>query len=192
VIGTRPGIRITGRVEFAMRHSTQGQKGDASRPSRPERTPGTHSSQRAEPMRFMIIRKADVDSEAGLMPSHELLNAMTQYNQRMADAGIIVGGEGLHPSSRGARISFSGGKPTVTQGPFAGAGEMIAGFTLIEVKSRDEALEWVRQWPVEDANGNAQLELRQVFTADDFGEAFTPELRAQEDAMRDEIAVRAH
>lgn len=142
-------------------------------------------------MRFMIIRRADQETESGTaMPSHELVLAMTRYNQRMIDAGVMVAGEGLLSSSRGARVSFSNGKPTVIDGPFAEAKELIAGFTIIDVNSREEALEWMRQWPVEDAGGNVQLELRQVASADDFGDAFTPELRAQEDAMRVQAQAR--
>ena len=141
-------------------------------------------------MRFMIIRKADADTEAGVMPSTELLNAMTQYNQAMVDAGIMEAGEGLHPSSRGVRVKFQGGKPTFVDGPFSETKELIAGFSIINVKSREEALEWVRRWPVEDANGGAELEIRQIFTAEDFGEAFTPELREQEERMRAQSAAK--
>lgn len=138
-------------------------------------------------MRFMIIRKADKDTEAGLMPSEELITAMTNYNQQMVDAGIMRAGEGLLPSSKGSRIKFTGGKPTIVDGPFAETKEMIAGFTIIEVQSREAALAWVKRWPVEDANGNVELELRQVATDEDFGDAFTPELREQEAKMREHI-----
>lgn len=141
-------------------------------------------------MRFMIIRKADADTEAGALPTEELITAMTRYHQELADAGILVAGEGLHPSAKGARIRFSGGKPTVTDGPFTEAKELIAGFTMIEVGSREEALEWVRRWPPLDGGGEVELELRQVFAADDFGEAFTPELREQEERMREQSAGR--
>ncbi len=135
-------------------------------------------------MQFMIIRKADAETEAAVLPSTELIEQMTAYNERLSAAGILRGGEGLHPSAKGARIKFSAGKPSVVDGPFAESKELIAGFTLIEVGSYEEALEWVRQWPPLDGHGNVELELRQVFTADDFGEAFTPELREREDAMR--------
>lgn len=135
-------------------------------------------------MHFMIIRKADADTEASVMPPPELFEQMTAYNERLAAAGVLRGGEGLHPSTKGARIKFSAGKPVVVDGPFAESKELIAGFTLIEVGSYEEALEWVKQWPPLDGNGNVELELRQVFAAEDFGEAFTPELRAREDAMR--------
>lgn len=138
-------------------------------------------------MRFMIIRKAGAETEAWQMPSTELIEAMTQYNQQMVDAGIMRAGEGLLPSSKGARIKFQNGKPTITDGPFAEAKELIAGFTIIEVDSRDEALAWVKRWPKEDANGNVELELRQIATDEDFGEAFTPELREQEARMREHI-----
>ena len=141
-------------------------------------------------MRFMIIRKADKNTEAGVMPSEQLLTDMTKYNEEMVKAGVMLTGEGLHPTSKGVRIKFSGGKAIMTDGPFAEAKEVIAGFTLIEVKSREEALAWVRRWPASDGDGEAELELRQVFEAADFGEAFTPELREQEERMRAEIAKR--
>jgi hypothetical protein len=140
-------------------------------------------------MKFMIIRKADAQTEAGVMPSQALFEAMVAYNQQLIDAGVMVAGDGLHPSSRGARIRFRGGKPTVVDGPFAETKELIAGFTMIEVASREEALEWVRRWPALDGDGEVELELRQVFTADDFGDALTPELREQEE--RQEAALRA-
>lgn len=139
-------------------------------------------------MRFMIIRRADADTEAGIFPDDPtLFEAMVRYNQEMADAGVLKGGDGLQPTSRGALIRFSGGKPTVTDGPFAEAKELIAGFTLIEVGSREEALEWVKRWPREDGNGNVTLELRQIYELDDFGDATTPELREQERRQRAQI-----
>jgi hypothetical protein len=130
----------------------------------------------------MIIRKADRNTEAGVMPGEPLLAAMMNYNQEMLKAGVFVTGEGLRPSSSGVRIKFAGGKPTVTDGPFAETKELIAGFTMIQVKSRDEAIAWLKKWPRED--GDVELELRQVFDADDFGDALTPELREQEQRMR--------
>jgi hypothetical protein len=139
-------------------------------------------------MRFMIIRRADEETEAGAMPSQELLEAMTAYNEELVRAGVMLAGEGLHPSSKGARISFEGGSPTVSDGPFAETKELIAGYTLIEVRSREEALEWVKRWPAEDGGGHVQLELRQVFEADDFGEAFTPELREREERQREQTS----
>lgn len=138
-------------------------------------------------MKFMVIRKADKDTEAGTLPSGELLTAMMQYNEEGVKAGVFVGGEGLHPSSKGARVKFSGGKPAVTDGPFAETRELIAGFSMLEVKSKEEALEWVKRWPSLDAGGNVELEIRQVYTADDFGDAFTPELREAEQRMRDQL-----
>ncbi|MBN9311011.1 YciI family protein [Devosia sp.] len=135
-------------------------------------------------MRFMIIRKADAETEAEVMPSTELIEAMTAYNEKLSKAGVLVGGDGLLASSRGARIKFANGRPTVTDGPFAEAKELIAGYTMIEVASREEALEWVRQWPPEDGHGSVELELRQVATAEDFGDAMTPELIEREAAMR--------
>lgn len=135
-------------------------------------------------MRFMIIRKADAETEAEAMPSTELIEQMTAYNEKLAAAGVLVGGDGLRSSRHAARISFSGGRPTIVDGPFAEAKELIAGYTVIDVASWEEALEWVKQWPPLDGNGNVQLELRQFVSAEDFGEAFTPELQAREEAMR--------
>jgi hypothetical protein len=135
-------------------------------------------------MRFIIIRRADANTETGAMPSEALLSAMGAYNKAMIDAGIFRAGEGLHPSAKGARIRFSGGVPTVTDGPFAETKEMIAGFTMIEVASRAEALDWVRRWPEPDV----ELELRQVFELSDFAvdPAETPDgWRATEQAFRD-------
>jgi hypothetical protein len=136
----------------------------------------------------MIIRRADTDTEAGCMPSEELLAAMLKYNQEMAAAGIFLQGEGLQPSSKGVRVKVSKGKPVVTDGPFTETKELIAGFTMIQVKSREEAIEWVKRWPPED--GEAELELRQVFEVDDFGPEFSPELREQEERLRDHAAKR--
>jgi hypothetical protein len=139
-------------------------------------------------MRFMIIRKADAETEAEAMPSTELIEQMTSYNEKLVAAGVMVGGDGLASSRHGARISFSRGKPTIIDGPFAEAKELIAGYTVIEVGSYEEALEWVKQWPPLDGNGNVQLELRRFISAEDFGEAFTPELQAREQALRDKGA----
>lgn len=141
-------------------------------------------------MRFMIIRKADQDTEAGILPSTELLEAMGRYNEELVKAGVMLAGEGLHPSSRGTRVKFSGGKPQVIDGPFTETKELIAGFTLIQVKSREEALEWLKRWPAIDGNGEVELELRQVFEAEDFGAEFTPELREQEEQLRAVIEKR--
>jgi hypothetical protein len=133
----------------------------------------------------MIIRKADADTEAGKLPSEQLIADMLSYNEELVKAGVMLAGEGLQPTSKGARIKFSGGKPTVIDGPFAEAKELIAGFTLIEVRSREEAIEWVKRWPRSDGDGEVELELRQVFEADDFGDDFTPALREQEERLRE-------
>ena len=132
-------------------------------------------------MKFMIIRKADRNTEAGVMPSTELLTAMVKYNEEMAKAGVLLDGVGLHPSSKGARVKRSGGKRTVIDGPFTEAKELIAGFSMIQARSKEEAIEWVKRWPLED--GDVELEIRQVFEAEDFGEAFTPELREREERI---------
>ena len=116
-------------------------------------------------MRFMIIRKADKQTEAGVMPSQELLTAMMKYNEEMAKAGVLLQGEGLQASSKGARVKFSDGRPTVTDGPFTETKELIAGFTMIQVRSKAEAIEWVKRWPKED--GDPELEIRQLFEMDD-------------------------
>ena len=142
-------------------------------------------------MRFMIIRKADRETEAGVMPSEQLLADMMKYNEAMVKAGVMTAGEGLKPSSHGARIRFSGGKPTVIDGPFAETKELIAGYTMIDVGSRAEALDWVKRWPASDGHGAVELELRQVYEAEDFGAEFTPEMRATEERLRDEIDRRA-
>jgi hypothetical protein len=129
-------------------------------------------------VKFMIIRKADKNTEAGVMPSTELLTAMVKYNEEMAKAGVLLDGVGLHPSSKGARVVTSGGQRTVIDGPFTEAKELIAGFSMIQARSKEEAIEWVKRWPLED--GDAVLEIRQVFEAEDFGKEFTPELRERE------------
>jgi hypothetical protein len=128
-------------------------------------------------VKFMVIRKADKNTEAGALPSTELLAAMMKYHQELANAGVLLDGMGLRPSSQGTRVTFSGGKPTVVDGPFAETKELIAGFTLIQVKSRAEAIAWVRRWPVED--GDVQLEIRQVFEVEDLAPAMTPESKEQ-------------
>ena len=139
-------------------------------------------------MRFMVIRKADKNTEAGALPSQELLAAMLKYNEELAKAGVLLQGEGLRASSKGARVKLSGGTPIVTDGPFAETKELIAGFTMIQVSSKQEAIDWVKRWPVED--GDVELEIRQVFEADDFGPALTPKLREKEERMRDESGKR--
>ncbi|WP_223644121.1 YciI family protein [Corallococcus sp. EGB] len=139
-------------------------------------------------MRFMIIRRADKDTEAGVLPDEKLLAAMGAYNEEMVKAGVMLQGEGLHPSSKGARVKFTNGKPTIIDGPFTETKELIAGFSLIQVKSREEALEWLKRWPSFDGGGNVELELRQVYEDDDFGAEFTPELREQEARIREQAA----
>jgi len=134
-------------------------------------------------MRFMIILKSDQRSEAGTMPTEQELTAMGNYNEELVKAGAMLAGEGLHPSSKGARVAFSGGKTTVTDGPFSETKELIAGFWLIQVKSKDEAIEWVKRVPI-GADQETEIEIRQVFEAKDFGDEYTPELREQEDRLR--------
>jgi len=134
-------------------------------------------------MRFMVLLKADADTEGGVMPSNELLAEMGQYNEEMVKAGVLLAGEGLHPSSKGKRVKFSGKDRSVIDGPFAEAKELIAGYWLIQVKSIDEAIEWVKRCP-NPLEGESEIEIRQVFEAEDFGDEFTPELREQEDRIR--------
>jgi hypothetical protein len=138
-------------------------------------------------MRFMVLVKANKDSEAGVLPSNELLAAMGQFNEEMVKAGVMLAGEGLHASSKGARIKFSGEKRTVTDGPFAETKELVAGFWLIQVKSKEEAIEWIKRAPFD---GGEEVEIRQVFEADDFGPELTPELREQEERLRSQVAAK--
>jgi hypothetical protein len=142
-------------------------------------------------MRFMIVVKANRDSEAGVMPSQELLTAMGKYNEELVKAGVLLAGEGLHPSSKGARVKFSGNRVTVVDGPFAETKELIAGFWLWQVKSKEEAIEWVKRCPnPAGAEAEAEIEIRQVFEPDDFGPALTPELRESEARQRAKSAER--
>lgn len=138
-------------------------------------------------MRVMVIVKATQNSEAGVMPGEELLAAMGRYNEELVKAGIMLAGEGLHPSSKGKRVRFSDGKKTVVDGPFSETKELIAGFWLWQVKSMEEALEWVRRCPDPMPGEESEIEIRPVFEAEDFGDEFTPELREQEDRLRAEI-----
>lgn len=140
-------------------------------------------------MRFMVMVKANADSEAGMMPSQELLAAMGKYNDELVKAGVLLAAEGLQPSSRGARVKFSGTKRTVIDGPFAETKELVAGFWLIQVKSKAEAIEWVKRCP-NPMEGDSEIEIRQVFEAEDFGAEFTPELREQEERQRAAISAR--
>ncbi len=142
-------------------------------------------------MRVMVIVKATKNSEQGVMPSEKLLAEMGNYNEELVKAGIMLAGEGLHPSSKGKRIEFSGGQRRVIDGPFAEAKELVAGYWLWQVKSMDEAVEWARRCPDPMPNEEGVLEIRPVFEAEDFGQEYTPELRAQEDRMRVEIAKQA-
>src|SRR5438105_15940430 len=135
-------------------------------------------------MRFMVIVKANKESEAGVMPSTEILAAMGKYNEELVKAGVMLAGEGLHPSSKGARVRFSGAKRTVIDGPFSETKELIAGFWLIQVKSKEEAIEWVKRIP-NPTGEEGEVEIRQVFEPDDFGDNFTPKLREQEARLRD-------
>jgi hypothetical protein len=140
-------------------------------------------------MRFMILVKATKATEAGVLPDEKLLTAMGKYNEELVKAGVMLAGEGLQPSSKGARVKFSGGKTTVVDGPFTEAKELIAGFWLWEVKSKEEAIEWVRRCPAPTGE-EGEIEIRQVFEAEDFGAEFTPELRAQEERLRTQIAEK--
>jgi hypothetical protein len=141
-------------------------------------------------MRFMIMIKADKSTEAGVLPSTELLTAMGKYNEELVKAGVMLAGEGLQPSAKGARVLFSGGTRTVVDGPFAETKELIAGFWIFQVKSKEEAIEWVKRCP-NPLEGDAVIEIRQIFEADDFGAEFTPELREQEARLAAEIAANA-
>ena len=135
-------------------------------------------------MRFMVIVKADKDSEAGVLPTQDLLAKMGKFNEELVKAGVMLAGEGLQASSKGARVKFSGNKKTVIDGPFSETKELIAGFWLWQVRSKEEAIEWLKRAPFE----NTEVEIRQVFEAEDFGEEFTPELRQQEERLREKLA----
>lgn len=139
-------------------------------------------------MRFMIIIKADKNTEAGIMPDEKLLAEMGNFNEELVKAGIMQAGEGLHPSSKGARVKFSGSMRTVVDGPFPATGELIAGFWLWQVKSREEAIAWAKRCP-NPTGAEGEIEIRQIFEAEDFGAEFTPELRQQEERLRSQIAA---
>ena len=141
-------------------------------------------------MRFMIIVKASKDSEAGIMPSEKLLTEMGKFNEELVNAGVLLAGDGLHPTSKGARVKFSGNNRTVIDGPFTETKELIAGFWLWNVKSKEEAIEWVKRCP-NPHNEDSEIEIRQVFEAEDFGAEFTPELREQEERIRAQAAELA-
>ena len=140
-------------------------------------------------MRFMVMIKANQDTEAGVLPDEKLLTEMGKYNEELVKAGIMLAGEGLQPSSKGARVRFSGKNRTVVDGPFAETKELIAGFWIWKVKSKEEAIEWVKRCP-NPTLGDSEIEIRQVFESEDFGDEFTPELREQEDRLRAEIAAK--
>ena len=138
-------------------------------------------------MRFMVIVKANKDSEAGVLPDQKILTEMGKFNEQLSKAGVMLAGEGLQPSSKGVRVRFDGSKRTVTDGPFAETKELIAGFWLWQVKSKEEAIEWLKRAPFD---GGTEVEIRQVFELEDFGEAFTPELREQEERIRAQAAKK--
>jgi hypothetical protein len=138
-------------------------------------------------MRFMVIVKADKNSEAGVMPSREILTAMGKYNEELVKAGVMLAGEGLHPTSKGKRVKFSGGKHTITDGPFAESKELIAGFWLWQVRSMEEAVEWLKRSPFD---GGTEIEIRQVFETEDFGAEMTPELKNQEERLRAQVSKK--
>lgn len=140
-------------------------------------------------MRFMILLKADKSTEAGVLPDETLLAEMGKYNEELVNAGVLLAAEGLQPSSKGARVKFSGGERTVTDGPFSEASELIAGFWMIQVKSKEEAIEWVKRCP-NPLGGEAEIEIRQVYEASDFGAEFMPELREAEERMRAQMAAK--
>jgi hypothetical protein len=140
-------------------------------------------------MRFMILVKADENSEAGVMPSEQMLAEMGKFNEELVKAGVMLAGEGLHPSSKGARVKFSGTRRTVVDGPFAETKELVAGFWLWQVKSREEAIEWVKRCP-NPMPGESEIEIRQVFETEDFGAELTPELRAQDERLRKEMEAK--
>ena len=141
-------------------------------------------------MRFVVMVKATKDSEAGVMPDQKLLAEMGKYNEELVKAGVMLAGEGLQPSSKGARVRFSGSKRTVIDGPFAETKELVAGFWIFQVKSREEAIEWVKRCP-NPMPGDSEIEIRQIFEAEDFGAEYTPELREQEESQRQRIAQNA-
>ena len=141
-------------------------------------------------MKVMVIVKASADSEAGVMPSQQLLTEMGNFNEELVKAGVMLAGEGLHPSSNGARVRFSGSKRTVIDGPFSETKELVAGFWILQVKSKEEVIEWVKRCP-NPMPGESEIEIRQIFEAEDFGAELTPELRAQEDRLREEAARNA-
>ena len=142
-------------------------------------------------MRVLVIRKADEYTEGDDKPTRELFEAMMRYTEELVNAGVMASGEGLHPSRKGARVAFHDGTPRVIDGPFAETKELVAGFSVWNVASLDEAVEWARRWPTEDGEGNVVLELRPIYEAEDFGEEFTDGIRAQEERLRARAAANA-
>lgn len=141
-------------------------------------------------MKFMVMVKADKNSEAGVMPSEQLLTEMGKFNEELVKAGVLLAAEGLHPSAKGARVKFSGRQRTVVDGPFAETKELVAGFWMLQVKSKEEAIEWIKRCP-NPMEGESEIEIRQVFEAEDFGAEFTPELREAEERMRHQVEAQA-
>jgi hypothetical protein len=141
-------------------------------------------------MRFMVMVKATKDSEAGVLPDEKLLTAMGKYNEELVKAGVMLAGEGLQPSSKGARVRFSGEKRTVIDGPFSETKELVAGFWLIQVKSKEEAIEWIKRCPNPHPGAETEIEIRQVFEAEDFGPALSPEIREQEERLRKKLSEK--
>ncbi|MEA3153242.1 MAG: hypothetical protein QOK44_831 [Betaproteobacteria bacterium] len=139
-------------------------------------------------MRFMVMVKANKNSEAGVLPDEKLLTEMGKFNEELAKAGVLLAGEGLQASSKGARVRFSGNKRTVIDGPFAETKELVAGYWMWQVKSKEEAIEWVKRCPNPFPGAESEIEIRQVFEAEDFGAEFTPELREQEERLRSQVA----
>jgi hypothetical protein len=148
------------------------------------------TTRRRNEMRFMVMVKATVDSEAGVMPSQALLEAMGKFNEELVKAGVMLAGEGLQPSAKGARVKFEGSRRSVVDGPFAETKELVAGFWLWELRSLDEAIEWAKRCPNPFEDGESELEIRQVFESEDFGEEFTPQLREQEERLRAQVAAK--
>jgi hypothetical protein len=158
-------------------------------PAEIARAPCFQAHEGETPMRFMVLIKADKNSEAGVLPDEQLLTEMGKYNEELVKAGVMLAGEGLHPSSKGARVKFSGAQRTVIDGPFAETKELIAGFWLWQVNSKEEAIEWVKRCP-NPMGVESEIEIRQVFEAEDFGAEFTPELREQEERLRAQIDAK--
>ncbi|QMV00199.1 YciI family protein [Devosia sp. D6-9] len=141
-------------------------------------------------MRFMVIRKADEETEAGVLPTTDLIQAMGDYMEAAVKAGIMVSGDGLHPSSKAARVKFNDGSPKVIDGPFAEAKELVGGYSIIEVPSMQAAIDWVKKWPREDGHGNVEIDIFPILTEDDFGDAFTADQRERERRLREEGEAR--